>query len=90
MSPLTPHTATAGSALEFLRARLTGLLDEDDLDQVLATLIEELDDAGITVQPADAVTELLARNRVYRSALRQLGHAIEVALADPTDDHLWP
>lgn len=90
MNPATPPTGPARAALKVIRDRLTGLLDSHDLDRVLATLVEDLDEAGVTVVDVDAVTELLARTRVYRGALRQLGHAIDVALADQTDDHRWP
>lgn len=68
-----------------VRANLQGFLAEDVVDELLDKIAEDLDAAGITAITTEQLEHLRRHHHVYRSALQQLGHAIEAALEDVDD-----
>lgn len=85
MTVTSTEPAAASGTMNIVRRRLETLLAPEVLDDLLDTIADDLDAAGIRAVHSPTLEALLTRHHIYRTSLAQLGHAIDTALAEPVD-----
>jgi len=85
---MSAHTETllGHQTMAVLRHHLQELLADEVVDALLDKVAGDLDAAGNTAVSTELLARLRDQHRLYQSALTQLGHAIELALAEEQAD----